>query len=201
MSCHLVTNLVLSEFLAEKYCIEKKNDLYLQTNKKLLKRNIDLKEFLITQSTGIYTFKFQNKTFTEFDEFMHKFKNSGDELIIDDFNRIIKAIQKISESGALARYFRPERKIKDNVVAIPLDIKPRKNHPTLRLYCLRLSDHLIIIGNGDTKFQKYNNNPLIVQYTEDLASLEQAIKFYKKTNDIKLNHNRIVVNNSINIEI
>ena len=72
----------------------------MQTNKKLMKRNIELKEFLITQSTGIYTFKFQNKTLTEFDEFMHKFKNSGDELIIDDFNRIIKAIQKISESGA-----------------------------------------------------------------------------------------------------
>ena len=101
----------------------------------------------------------------------------------------------------MERYFRIEGKYKDNVVAIPLYITKRKNHKTLRLYCLRLSDHIIIIGNGDTKFQNYNNNPQIVQYTEDLASLEQAIKFYKKTNDIKLNHNRIVVNNSINIEI
>ncbi len=166
-----------------------------------MKRKIELKEFLITQSTGIYTFKFQNKTLTEFDEFMYKFKDTDDDLIKDDFNRIIMAIKKISESGALERYFRIEGKYKDNVVAIPLYITKRKNHKTLRLYCLRLSDHLIIIGNGDTKFQNYNNNPLIVQYTEDLASLEQAIKFYKRTNDIKLNHNRIVVNNSINIEI
>ena len=173
----------------------------MQANKKLMKRKIELKEFLITQSTGIYILKFQHKALTEFDEFMQKFKNCGDKLIKDDFNRIIKAIQKISESGALERYFRIEGKYKDNVVAIPLYIESRKNHPTLRLYCLRLSDHLLIIGNGDTKFQNYNNNPQIVQYTKDLASLEQVIKYYKKTNKIELNHNRIVISNSINIEI
>lgn len=188
-------------FLVKISCIKKIYDIYLQANKKLMKRQVELKEFLISKSTGIYTFKFQNKALTEFDEFMLKFKDSDDKLIKDDFNRIIKAIQKISESGALERYFRIEGKYKDNVVAIPLYIESRKNHPTLRLYCLRLSDHLIIIGNGDTKFQNYNNNPQIVQFTTDLASLEQAIKYYKKTNKIELNHNRIVVSNSINIEI
>lgn len=66
---------------------------------------------------------------------------------------------------------------------------------------MRLSDHIIIIGNGDTKFQNYNNNPQIVQYTKELADLEKAIKYYKKTKKIKINHNRIVIENSINIEI
>ena len=111
-------------------------------------------------------------------------------------------IKKISENGAYERLFRiNEGKMNDNVVAIPLDIKYRKNHDTLRLYCVRLSDRVLIIGNGDTKRGSYNSNPNIVQYTKDLASIERAINYYIRKNQIKLDTNKIIIDNSVNITI
>lgn len=59
-----------------------------------MKRRVELIEFLTTETTGIYTLKFQDKAISEFDEFMYKFKDTDDDLIKDDFNRIIMAIKK-----------------------------------------------------------------------------------------------------------
>ena len=167
-----------------------------------MKRIVEIKGLLITDAAGIYTFQFANKSQTEFTEFMLKFKNSSDPLIQDDFQRIIAMIQKISENGAYERLFRTnESKMKDNVVAIPLDIKYRKNHDTLRLYCVRLSDRILIIGNGDTKRGSYNNNPNIIQYTNDLVSIERAINYYIRKNQIRLDLNKIIIDNSVKITI
>ena len=167
-----------------------------------MKRKVEIKDVLITDAVGIYTFQFENKSQTEFTEFMLKFKNSSDPLIHDDFQRIISAIGKISETGAYERYFRTsEGKMRDSVVAIPLDIRHRKNHDTLRLYCVRLSDRILIIGNGDTKRGSYNSNPRITQYTQDLASIERAINHYIQQNKITLVANKIIIDNSVKITI
>ena len=43
------------------------------------------------------------------------------------------------------RYFRREGKMNDSIVALPV-IKSK-----LRLYCLRLTDKILVLGNGDVK--------------------------------------------------
>ena len=68
-----------------------------------------------------------------------------------DFDTIIYWVNKISQTGAFERYFRPEKK----AVAIPLD-----SGYHLRLYCYRIDDQTIILGNGGIKTsKKVKNSP------------------------------------------
>ena len=55
-------------------------------------------------------------------------------------------MDKIAEKGALERYFRPEGRYGDGVGVIPIDIGNK-----VRLYCLRLSDKILVFGNGGVK--------------------------------------------------
>lgn len=55
--------------------------------------------------------------------------------------RIVAFINKIAQNGAFERFFRPEGKMADHVVALPVLTSK------LRLYCLRLSDKILILGN------------------------------------------------------
>lgn len=48
----------------------------------------------------------------------------------------------LENGAALERYFRYEGKMSDNVVALPTF------RTSLRLYCLRMSDSVLIVGNG-----------------------------------------------------
>lgn len=172
------------------------------TNESKMKKRVEIKELLITDAVGIYTFQFVDNKHTEFMDFMLKYKNVQDEYVKDDFHRIIAMIQKISENGAQERLFRvSEGQMIDNVVAIPLDIRQRRDHETLRLYCVRFSDNFLIIGNGGTKFGNYNDNPDILKYTKDLANLERAIKYYIRKRNIHISSNKIFIDESINIEI
>lgn len=75
---------------------------------------------------------------SEFEKFYQRFKDDVE--LNTDLMRIVGILGKIADWGALERYFRPEGKMKDNVVALPV-IKSR-----LRLYCLRLSDKILILG-------------------------------------------------------
>ena len=61
-------------------------------------------------------------------------------------NLKVKNEYKIAETGALERYFRPEGRYGDGVGVIPIDIGNK-----VRLYCLRLSDKILVFGNGGVK--------------------------------------------------
>lgn len=87
-------------------------------------------------------------------------------------------MRKIIAKGASERLFRTcESKINDRVVAIPLDIRRRKKGSgTLRLYCLRISDEVLILGNGGIKYgNAYNDNEELNTYVSDLAKLDHVI--------------------------
>jgi hypothetical protein len=55
-------------------------------------------------------------------------------------------MDKIAETGALERYFRPEGRYGDGVGVIPIDVGNK-----IRLYCLRLSDKILVFVNGGVK--------------------------------------------------
>ena len=55
-------------------------------------------------------------------------------------------MDKIAETGALERYFRPEGHYGDGVGVISIDVGNK-----IRLYCLRLSDKILVFGNGGVK--------------------------------------------------
>ena len=74
-------------------------------------------------------------------------------------------IGKIADYGAFERFFRPEGKMNDRVCALPV------LRSKLRLYCLRLSDSILILGNGGVKKTK--------TYNEDDALKGYVITFQK----------------------
>lgn len=82
-------------------------------------------------------------------------------------------------SGFLERYFRPEGKIRDNVCALPIE------SGRLRLYCLRLSDSVLIVGNGGKKTTKtYNESEELSGYVISLQKLDELIKVAVRKGDI-----------------
>lgn len=75
------------------------------------------------------------------------------------------------ENGVRERYFRPEGKYSDRVCALPID------SGKLRLYCLRISDKILILGNGGIKQTKtYNENEELNGYVLDLQKFDALLK-------------------------
>jgi len=91
----------------------------------------------------LYTVELEGAKTNETDSFISRFSSLEEHS--HDFHTIISWINKIGENGALERYFRPEKK----ALAIPIT----SGH-VLRLYCYRVNDHILILGNGGIKTSK-----------------------------------------------
>lgn len=100
---------------------------------------------LVEQSTKVsfYSISFQMDRTTGFERVLSKFEEEAE--FNEDYQKILAALEIILDKGALERYFRPEGTMKDNLCALPLE------SGDIRLYCLRLSDEILILGNGDRK--------------------------------------------------
>ena len=117
----------------------------------------------------VYSILFQSESETEFERFYNKFKN--DAVYNPDLMRIVAFINKIAQQGAFERFFRPEGKMSDHVVALPVITSK------LRLYCLRLSDKILILGNGGVKNSRtYNEDDTLRGYVITLQNFEKLLK-------------------------
>ena len=130
-----------------------------------------------SEIASLYTISFENDNLSEFAKFMTNFKDNA--RLQRDYQIILLALQKILENGTLERYFRPEGKFNDGVCALPI------SSGKLRLYCLRLSDKILIIGNGGIKDSKtYNENYELNGYVIDLQKFDALIKEAVKAGDM-----------------
>jgi len=131
-----------------------------------------------TEKAGLFTICFTNDNQSEFEKFITKFKD--DAYCQRDLQIILSALQHmLRTSGFLERYFRPEGKIRDNVCALPIE------SGRLRLYCLRLSDSVLIVGNGGKKTTKtYNESEELSGYVISLQKLDELIKVAVRKGDI-----------------
>lgn len=85
--------------------------------------------------------------------------------------RIVQLVDKIAEQGAMERFFRPEGKMRDSGVALPV------LRSKLRLYCLRLSDRILILGNGGVKDSRtYQEDDSLRGYVLTLQKFEELLK-------------------------
>jgi len=97
-------------------------------------------------AVNFYSIMLEGEELTELEKFFDKFPVGCE--YDEEMDVIVAWLDKIGEVGALERYFRPEGKYGDGVSAIPVD------SGKLRLYCIRLSDKILIFGNGDVKDTK-----------------------------------------------
>ncbi|MBQ5697821.1 MAG: hypothetical protein IIV50_05525 [Muribaculaceae bacterium] len=137
-----------------------------------------------SEVASLYTISFENDNHSEFAKFMTNFKDNA--RLQRDYQIILLALQKILENGVLERYFRPEGKFNDGVCALPI------SSGKLRLYCLRLSDKILIIGNGGIKdTQTYNENNELNGYVIDLQKFDALIKEAVKDGSISIEETEI----------
>lgn len=138
-----------------------------------------------SELVSLYSIKFNGEDVTEFEKFLQTFKDNA-ELNVD-FQRIVYAVSKILTNGALERYFRPEGKFNDGVCAIPIE------SGQLRLYCLRMSDQILIVGNGGIKTTRtYNEDPILSGYVLDLQKFERLIESGVRNGSLSIEEKEIV---------
>ena len=130
-----------------------------------------------TEKVSMYSPKFDGETNNEFEKFLLANRNQTHPQLQKFFDAIISVIEKMGETGAYERYFRPEG---GNIKAIPtyIDI-PRMNKKVgkMRLYCLRLSEQMLILGGGAvTQSQKYEDDPVLLAIIGDLKDIEHQIR-------------------------
>lgn len=122
-----------------------------------------------TDKCTIYTIQFAEEAETEYERFYAKFIK--DAQLNRDLLRIVQLMDKIAEKGALERFFRPEGKMRDSVVALPV------LRSKLRLYCLRLSDQILILENGGVKNSRtYQDDDSLRGYVLTLQRFEELLK-------------------------
>lgn len=135
------------------------------------KHKVEFVPLLLTDKTDIYTIRLDEE------------KDTEDAYLKDDLDRILIAIEKISTNGALESFFRYEGKYADRVCAVPLLITPRdkQKHGTLRLYCIRVSDNLLIVGGGGLKTtDSYDVDENLLSKVETLQAIDAQLQDLEK---------------------
>ncbi len=145
-----------------------------------------------TDACTIYTIQFLSENESEYERFYNRFKDDAE--FNPDLMRIVALINKIADLGALERYFRPEGKYNDKVCALPV------LQTKLRLYCLRLSDKILVLGNGGIKKTRtYNEDETLKGYVLTLQKFEKLIKEGENDGSISITTNTIETNKTFDL--
>lgn len=140
----------------------------------------------------LYTIQFTSEDSSEFERFYAKFKDDVE--LNPDLMRIVSFIDRIANFGALERFFRPEGRMNDNTCALPVVSSK------LRLYCLRLSDKILILGNGGIKKTRtYNEDDELKGYVLTLQKFDRLIAEGVKDGTIIITENTIETNKTFDL--
>lgn len=137
-----------------------------------------------TDNVSLYSICFNGNAISEYEAFIQRFKD--DATLNTDYKNIILALEKIVAVGALERFFRPEGKMNDHVAALSIDSRK------LRLYCLRISDQILIVGNGGRKDTRtYEESTELSGYVMDLQEFDKLLTEAQKDGSVTIEKNVI----------
>lgn len=140
------------------------------------------------ENVNFYSIKMAGEELTEMEAFFEKFPEGCE--YDNEIDVIISWIDQIAERGALERYFRPEGRYGDGVGVIPIDVGNK-----FRLYCLRLSDKILVFGNGGVKDARtWQESKTLAPYVKLLIDTSRFISSRIKDGTIVLVDKEIVGN-------
>jgi len=149
-----------------------------------MNRHVKLKTIEQNDNVALYSICFNESDESEFEKFLKNFKDNAK--MSREFHIILLALEKIIEKGALERFFRIEGHINDDLCALSIDSKK------LRLYCLRISDRILIIGNGGVKNTRtYQEDTKLSGYVIDLQNFDKALAEAQKRGRVRIEKNYI----------
>ena len=153
-----------------------------------------LKTIEQNDNVGMFSICFDGSEVSEFEKFLNEFKDNA--TYNKDFNVILLALSKIIDKGALERFFRNEDRMNDNVKALAIDSRK------LRLYCLRISDQILILGNGGVKNTRtYQEDSKLSGYVMDLQTFDKVLLKAQKSGKVTIEKNMITDIQSATFEI
>ena len=153
-----------------------------------------LKTIEQNDNVGMFSICFDGSAESEFEKFLNEFKDNA--TYNRDFNVILLALSKIIDKGALERFFRNEGRMNDNVKALAIDSRK------LRLYCLRISDQILILGNGGVKTTRtYQEDSRLSGYVMDLQTFDKVLLKAQKSGKVTIEKNMITDIQSATFEI
>ncbi len=121
------------------------------------------------EKVNFYSILLDNEELSELERFFEKFPLGCE--YDEEVDVIVAWLDKITQKGALERYFRPEGHYGDGVGVIPIDVGNK-----IRLYCLRLSDKILIFGNGGVKdSDSWQNSKTLAPYVKLLIDTSRFI--------------------------
>lgn len=157
-------------------------------------KQVTLKTIEQNDNVGMFSICFDGNSESEFGRFLLEFKDNA--TYNKDFNAILLALSKIIDKGALERFFRIEGKMGDHVSALSIDSRK------LRLYCLRISDQILILGNGGVKLSRtYQEDKILSGYVMDLQTFDKVLLKAQKSGVITIEKNMITDIESATFEI
>ncbi len=135
-------------------------------------------------NVSLYSICFNGDELSEYEKFLLAFKDNA--VLNRDFQTILLALSKIIERGALERFFRMEGRMNDDLCALSIDSR------RLRLYCLRISDQILIVGNGGVKNTRtYQEDELLSGYVMDLQKFDELLRIAQQSGTISIENNLI----------
>lgn len=148
-----------------------------------------IEEIYTFRKVKYYTVRLEDDPHSEMEKFILRFEMDAE--FQNDFENIVTLLGTLGNvKGAKSRYFRDESAAQ----ALPPEIREalRENwvqfiDANLRLFCLRMSDEIVILLNGGIKSsQKTNDSP-------DLAGKFRFAQQVSKAIDLKIRHRELQV--------
>lgn len=137
---------------------------------------------------NLYSIRFNGHEHTEFEKFILKFPEGSD--YEKDIDIIISWLDNIIKKGALERYFRNESRYGSGVKAIPVVTSK------LRLYCYRMSDKILILGNGAIKdTATWQDSKSLSVHVKLLIDTENFISYRIENNSITIKNDKEIIGN------
>lgn len=128
---------------------------------------------------SLYSPRFEGEEYTEFEKFLLSYKDTHTQ----DVQILIRRIDIIKQNGAEDRYFRYEGTMRDRVMALPSHL----DTTNLRLYCLNISQKVLILGNGGIKTtQTYQEDTQLHKAVQTLQKIDIEIKRQQNLNIVTI---------------
>lgn len=144
-----------------------------------MKRDVEI--VLVEQGDGgtLYSLRFDGEKKTELEKFLQS------ELLRKEkgFNEIVQRLSSMTDSfGFREQFFEMNEGLRtDSVVAL--------KSGRIRLYCLRWSSILVIVGSGGIKTaQTYQKDIALKNIVPELQELDKLISRRQRTGEIEIDH-------------
>lgn len=138
-----------------------------------MKKNVLLALLEDGEKVSLYSPRFAEEQYTEFEKFLLAYKDAFPE----DVRQLVYRLDIIKRDGVADRHFRYEGKRSDRVMALPSHLETTR----LRLYLLNIQSKVLILGNGGMKNTvTYQQDEFLSKCVETLQKIDIQLKIMEE---------------------